>query len=96
MGDEACAPSRSVSQGKDNSTPGRIAPHTRQAIGLPSPNKTDEVVLAFLRDLVLPHFGMDRKLYLIWDNFSAHKRARNLWTTAPTNIQFYWTPTNAS
>jgi transposase len=73
-----------------------FAPHTGQAIGLPSPNKTGEVVLAFLQDVVLPHFGANRKLYLIWDNFSAHKRARNLWSSVPANIQFYWTPTNAS
>jgi len=53
-------------------------------------------MLAFLQDVVLPHFGTGRKLYLIWDNFSAHKRARNLWTAAPASIQFYWTPTNAS
>jgi len=65
-------------------------------IGLPSPNKTGEVMLAFLQDLVLPRFGTGRKLYLIWDNFSAHKRARNLWTKLPANIHFYWTPTNAS
>lgn len=73
-----------------------FAPHTGQAIGLPSPNKTGEVVLAFLRDVVLPRFATDQKLYLIWDNFSAHKRARNLWATAPANVQFHWTPTNAS
>ena len=53
-------------------------------------------MLTFLRDLVLPHFATNRTLYLIWDNFSAHKRARNLWTKAPANIQFYWTPTNVS
>ena len=53
-------------------------------------------MLTFLRDVVLPRFGAGRKLYLIWDNFSAHKRARNLWAAPPPNIQFYWTPTNAS
>jgi hypothetical protein len=73
-----------------------LAPHTGQAIGLPSPNKTGETVLAFLQDMVLPRFGPDRKLYLISGNFSAHKRARNLWTKAPANIRFYWTPTNAA
>src|SRR5215467_14316381 len=73
-----------------------FAPHTGRAIGLPSPNKTGEAMLAFLQNLVLPSFGTDRKLYLIWDNFSAHKRARNLWTKPPANIQFYWTPTNAT
>jgi transposase len=73
-----------------------FAPHTGQAIGLPSPTKTGEVMLSFLRDMVLPHFGVGRKLYLIWDNFSAHKRARSLWNTLPANVQFHWTPTNAS
>lgn len=73
-----------------------FAPHTGQAIGLPSPNKTGEVVLAFLRDMVLPRFGTKGKVPLIWDNFSAHIRARNLWTPDPANIPFYWTPTNAS
>jgi len=73
-----------------------FAPHTGQAIGLPSPKKTGEVMLAFLQDVVLPHCGTGRKLYLIWDNFSAHKRARHLWTAAPAYIHFYWTPTNAS
>ena len=73
-----------------------FAPHAGRAIGLPSPNKTGEVMLSFLQDMVLPSFGTDRKLHLIWDNFSAHKRARNLWTKPPANIQFYWTPTNAS
>ena len=72
-----------------------FAPHTGQAIGIPSPNKTAEVVLAFLKDVVLPCFGLNRKIYLVWDNFSAHKRARSLWA-APSNIEFYWTPTNAS
>ena len=48
-------------------------------------------MLAFLQDLVLPHFGTDRKLYLIWDNFSAHKRASNLWTKPPASIHSYWT-----
>jgi transposase len=73
-----------------------FAPHTGQAIGIPSPNKTGEVMLAFLQDVVLPRFGADRKVYLVWDNFSAHKRARSLWSTIPANIEFYWTPTNAS
>jgi DDE superfamily endonuclease len=58
-----------------------FAPRTGQAVALPSPNKTGEVVLEFLEDVVLPRFGAAGKLYLIWDNFSAHKRARNLWTT---------------
>jgi hypothetical protein len=45
---------------------------------------------------VLPRFGAGRKIYLVWDNFSAHKRALNLWTTPHTNVDFSWTPTNAS
>jgi len=53
-----------------------FAPHTGKAIGLPSPIKTGEVMLAFLQDVVVPHFGNQRKVYLIWDNFSAHKLAR--------------------
>ena len=53
-------------------------------------------MLAFLQDTVLPCFGINRKVYLVWDNFSAHKRARNLWTTAPATVEFFWTPTNAS
>ena len=73
-----------------------FAPHTGKAIGLASPNKTGEVVLAFLQEIVLPYFGGNGKIYLVWDNFSAHKRARNLWLSAPPNIQFCWTPTNAS
>lgn len=73
-----------------------FAPHTGQAVGTPSFNKTGEVVLTFLQETVLPSFGADRKVYLVWDNFSAHKRALNLWTTAPANIEFFWTPTNAS
>jgi transposase len=73
-----------------------FAPHTGQAVGLTSRTKTGEDMLAFLQNAVLPHFGVGRKLYLIWDNFSAHKRARNLWTAIPANIEFYWTPTNSS
>jgi transposase len=73
-----------------------FAPHTGEAIGVPSPNKTGEVVLTFLQKTVLPRFGADRKIYVVWDNFSAHKRARNLWANAVPNIEFFWTPTNAS
>lgn len=73
-----------------------FAPHTGQAVGVPSPNKTGEVVLTFLQDTVLPRFGTDRKIFLVWDNFSAHKRALNLWTTPATGIEFFWTPTNVS
>jgi hypothetical protein len=63
-----------------------FAPHTGKAIGLPSPNKTGEAMLAFLQDMVVPHFGNERKIYLVWDNFSAHKLARRLWKNAqPTS-----------
>ena len=73
-----------------------FAPHTGHAVGVPSASKTGEVVLAFLRETVLPYFGTDRKIYIIWDNFSAHKRALNLWPAVPADIEFFWTPTNAS
>lgn len=73
-----------------------FAPHTGQAVGLPRPNKTGETVLEFLQGTVLPYFGANRHLHLIWDNFSTHKRAHNLWAAVPANIHFYWTPTNAS
>ena len=73
-----------------------FAPHTGQAVGVPSPNKTGEVMLTFLQETVVPRFGSDRKIYVVWDNFSAHKRALNLWATAPKTVQFFWTPTNAS
>ena len=45
---------------------------------------------------MLAALGADRKIYLVWDNLSAHKRARSLWAKTPVNIEFYWTPTNAS
>jgi len=45
---------------------------------------------------VLPHYGKQGKIYLIWDNFSAHKKALNLWLPKPSNVEFAWTPTNAS
>ena len=96
LGEETGAPPRPLPQGTTIQLLAAFAPHTGRAIGLPSPNKTGEVMLSFLQDLVLPSFGTDRQLHLIWDNFSAHKRARNLWTKPPANIQFYWTPTNAS
>jgi len=44
----------------------------------------------------LPRFGAASKIYLVWDNFSAHKRALNLWTTRPANVEIFWTPTTAS
>jgi hypothetical protein len=52
-----------------------FAPHTGHAVGVPSPNKTGEVVLTFLQETVWPHFGAASKIYVVWDNFSAHKRA---------------------
>jgi hypothetical protein len=36
-----------------------FAPHTGQAVGIASPNKTGEVMLSFLQDIVLPRFGAD-------------------------------------
>jgi len=57
---------------------GAFAPHTGEGMGLPHPCKTGEAVLAFLQDRVLPHYGKQGKIYLIWDNFSAHKKALNL------------------
>jgi len=75
---------------------GAFAPHTGEGMGLPHPCKTGEAVLAFLQDRVLPHYGTQGKIYLIWDNFSAHKKALNLWQPRPSNVEFAWTPTNAS
>jgi transposase len=72
-----------------------FAPHSGQAIAISSPNKTGETVLSFLQDVVLPRFAINCKVYLVWDNFSAHKRARKR-ATAPANVEFFWTPTNAS
>ena len=53
-------------------------------------------MLTFLQETVLPHFGATSKIYVVWDNFSAHKRALNLWSTRPPNLEVFWTPTNAS
>jgi hypothetical protein len=53
---------------------GAFAPHTGQGMGLPQACKTGEAVLAFLQDNVLPRYSTQGKIYLIWDNFSAHKR----------------------
>jgi hypothetical protein len=50
----------------------------------------------FCKGAVLPHFGGCGKIYLVWDNFSAHQWARSLWLSAAPNIQFYCTPTDAS
>ena len=73
-----------------------FAPHTGHAVGIPSSTKTGEVMLTFLQETVLPHFGATSKIYVVWDNFSAHKRALNLWSTRPPNLEVFWTPTNAS
>jgi transposase len=73
-----------------------FAPHTGQGIGLPDACKTGETVLDFLQNHVLPRYSAQGKIYLIWDNFSAHKKALNLWQPKPSNVEFAWTPTNAS
>jgi hypothetical protein len=53
-------------------------------------------VLTFLQETVLPRLGAATKIYVVWDNFSAHKRALNLWVTRPPNVEVFWTPTNTS
>jgi DDE superfamily endonuclease len=109
MGPLACIPRGGLAWGKK---PGRrpdryhpsntiqllaaFAPHTGHAVGVPSATKTGEVVLSFLQETVLPCFGAASKVYVVWDNFSAHKRALNLWTTRPANVEVFWTPTNTS
>jgi len=75
---------------------GAFAPHTGEGMGLPHPCKTGEVMLDFLQNRVLPRYSKQGKIYLIWDNFSAHKKAMNLWQPKPRNVEFVWTPTNAS
>src|SRR5580658_9256224 len=64
LGEEAGAATRPVPQGPTIQLLAAFAPHTGQAIGFPSPTNTGEVMLTFLRDVVLPRFGTDRKLYL--------------------------------
>ena len=73
-----------------------FAPHTGQGIGIPSPCKTATAILDFLRMTVLPTFYAHGKIYVVWDNFSSHKKALNLWDPKPSNVHFVWTPTNAS
>jgi len=73
-----------------------FAPHTGHAVGVPSSCKTGEVVLTFLQETVLPHFGTDRKILYYLGQLQPHKRALNLWPAAPADIKFFWTPTNAS
>jgi len=73
-----------------------FAPHTGLGIGVPHSSKTGEVVLEFLQATVLPQYSSLGKIYLVWDNFSAHRKALNLWQPKPHNVDFLWTPTNAS
>lgn len=73
-----------------------FAPHTGRGVGVPNNCKTAEIVLEFLRTTVLSQYGAEAKIYLIWDNFSSHRKALNLWQPKPYNVEFVWTPTNAS
>jgi hypothetical protein len=73
-----------------------FAPHTGRGVGVPNPCKTGEVVLEFLQTTVLPQYSGQGKIYLVWDNFSAHRRALTLWQPRPRDVEFLWTPTNAS
>ena len=50
----------------------------------------------FLEKTVLPEFREAGKIYVVWDNFSSHKKAVRLWTGKPPGIEFIWTPTTAS
>jgi len=70
---------------------GAFAPHTGQGMGLPHACKTGEAVLAFLQNSVLPRYSTQGKIYLIWDNFSAHKKALSLWQPKPSNVEFHET-----
>lgn len=72
-----------------------FAPHTGRGVGLPVPRKTGEAILDFLQNTVLTTFATN-KIYLVWDNLSAHKKAVRLWQPQPAQVQFVWTPTNAS
>jgi transposase len=73
-----------------------FAPHIGKGIGISSLCKTGTAVLDFLQMTVLPEFRAHGNIYLVWDNFSSHKKALNLWNPKPPNIRFVWTPTNAS
>jgi hypothetical protein len=73
-----------------------FAPRTGRGVGWPTPSKKAEDVLGFLRTTVLPEFAAYGKIYLIWDNFSSHRKALTLWDPKPPNLEFVWTPTNAS
>lgn len=54
---------------------------SRECADLHYANAHQEVMLAFLQETVLSHFGTGHKIYVVWDNFSGLKRALNLWTT---------------
>ena len=73
-----------------------FAPRTGRGVGLSHSNKRAEDVLGFLQTKLLPEFAAYGKIYLIWDNFSSHRKALKLWNPKPPNIEFVWTPTNAS
>jgi len=73
-----------------------FAPHVGHGIGFPSPSKTGEDMLGFLKGAVMPQYASKGKIYLVWDNFSAHRKALNLWQPRLENVEFVWTPTNAS
>jgi hypothetical protein len=73
-----------------------FAPRTGQGLGLPNPCKKAEDVLGFLQTKLVPAFTVHGKIYLVWDNFSSHRKAANLWHPKPANVEFVWTPTNAS
>jgi transposase len=74
---------------------GAFAPHRGHGIGRCVRRKTGEAILEFLRFDVLKEFPR-RRVYVVWDNLSAHKKAVRLWRPLPARIQFVWIPTNAS
>ena len=96
LGQETSTSAGPLSSIQNHSTAGGLCASQRPGCRHSSATKTGEDLLAFLQETVLPRFGTGHKIYVVWDNFSAHKRALNLWTTAPTSIKFFWTPTNAS
>jgi len=66
------------------------------AVGRTNPTKTAEDILMFLEMTGRPEFREAGKIYVVWDNFSCHKKAVRLWTSKPAGIEFIWTPTTAS
>ncbi len=72
-----------------------FAPHLGQGVGRGVKRKTGEAILEFLQQVVLAQFPTGR-IYLVWDNLSAHKKALRLWEPPPERVSFAWTPTNAS